>query len=932
MGMRTRFGPTPALLGRQELLGRQKECEAVDGLLEELRSGRGWALVVRGEAGVGKSALLEYAAGAAADVRVVRAVGVESEMELAFASLHQLCVPLLDRLERLPGPQRDALQIAFGLRSGDAPDRFLIGLAVLTLLSDMAEVRPLLCLVDDAQWLDRASAQVLAFVARRLLADRVGLMFAGRDPGEELGGLPELEVRGLQDEDARALLRSAVRIRLDERVRDRIVAEAKGNPLALLELPRGLSPAQLAGGFGLAGEQAVPARIEESFRRRLEALPADTRLLVLVAAAEPAGDPVLVWAAAERLGIAASAAAAAEADGLLEIGTQVRFRHPRVRSAVYRSAALSERREAHRALAEVTDRELDPDRRAWHLAAAAPGPDEGVASELERSAGRAQARGGLAAAAAFLRRAVVLTRDPTRRSERALAAAQANLQAGAFDAALELLATAEAGPLDELQHARVDLVRGQIAFASSAGSEAPALLLKAARRIEPLDVALARHTYMDAWAAALFAGRFASAGDLHEVSRAARSAPPPTSAPRPSDLLLDGLAVLITEGRAAAAPMLRRAVRVFAEDKIAFEEGLRWGSAAAIAPLMMWDEEHWYTVQARQLQFVREAGLLSHLPRYLNGLCTVAVWRGDFAAAATLIAEVDAIAEATGTGLAAPYSAVLLAGSRGAEADASQLIEAVMKDARVAGQGMRIQTCQLALGILYNGLGRYGQSLAEARQASDQAPELYTSMWALPELIEAASRTGQTRLAVDALERLAQATSVGGTNWGLGILARCRALLSEGEAAEGSYREAIDRLSRTRLRPELARAHLLYGEWLRREGRRADARTPLRTAHDMFAAIGMEAFTERARRELAATGETARKRTVEARDTLTPQEAQIAGLARGGLSNPEIAAQLFLSPHTVEYHLRKVFSKLQISSRHQLEQALPDDANAVRLA
>jgi DNA-binding CsgD family transcriptional regulator len=931
MSMRTRSRPTPALLGRQ------RECAALDGLVKDLRSGRGWALVVHGEAGVGKSALLEYAAGAAADVRMVRAVGVESEMELAFASLHQLCAPLLDRLERLPRPQRDALQIAFGLRGGGAPDRFLIGLAVLTLLSEAAEERPLLCLVDDAQWLDRASAQVLGFVARRLLAERVGLIFAARDLGEELGGLPDLAVQGLQDEDARTLLRSVVRIRLDERVRDRIVAEAKGNPLALLELPRGLSLAQLAGGFGLAGAQAIPAQIEESFRRRLEALPADTRLLVLVAAAEPAGDPVLVWAAAERLGIASSAAAAAEADGLLEIGTQVRFRHPRVRSAVYRSAGLPERRAAHRALAEVTDRDRDPDRRAWHLAAAAPGPDEGVAAELERSAGRAQARGGLAAAAAFLQRAVALTRDPSRRSERALAAAQANLRVGAFDAALELLATAEADPLDELQHARVDLVRGQIAFASSAfafsaGSGAPALLLKAAKRIEPLDVALARHTYLDAWAAALFAGRFASTGDLHEVSRAARAAPPPTCAPRPSDLLLDGLAVLVTEGRAAAAPMLRRATRVFAEDEIPFEEGLRWGSAAAIAPIMMWDEEHWYTVQARQLQFVREAGLLSHLPRYLNGLCTVAVWRGDFAAAALLIAEVDAIAEATGTGLAAPYSAVLLAGSRGSEADASQLIEVVMKDARAAGQGMRIQTCQLASGILYNGLGRYEQGLAEARQASEQAPELFTSMWALPELIEAASRTGQTQLAADALERLAQATSVGGTDWGLGVLARCRALLSEGEAAEGSYREAINRLSRTRLRPELARAHLLYGEWLRREGRRSDARAPLHTAHDMFAAIGMQAFAERARRELAATGETARKRTVEARDTLTPQEAQIASLARDGLSNPEIAAQLFLSPHTVEYHLRKVFSKLQISSRHQLEQALPNDANAARLA
>jgi DNA-binding CsgD family transcriptional regulator/tetratricopeptide (TPR) repeat protein len=669
----------------------------------------------------------------------------------------------------------------------------------------------------------------------------------------------------------------------------------------------------------------VPARIEESYRRQLEALPADTRLLLLVAAAEPVGDPVLVWRAAERLGIPTSAAAAAEADGLLEIGTQVRFRHPLVRSAVYRSAAPPERRAAHLALAEVTDRELDPDRRAWHLAAAAPGPDEEVAAELERSAGRAQARGGVAAAAAFLQRAVALTREPARRAERALAAAQANLQVGAFDAALELLAAAEvggSGPLDELRRAQVDLVRGQIAFASSGGGEAPALLLRAARQLEPLDVALARNTYLDAWSAAMFAGEFARAGDLHEVSRAARSARPPTGAPRPSDLLLDAFAVLVTEGRAAAAPMLRRVAQVFAEEEIAFEEELRWGWQATIPPIMMWDEEYWYMPLVRQLQSVRDAGLLVYLPISLNSLGILATLRGDVATAASLIAEADAIAEATGTSIA-PYAAVLLAGLRGSEAEALELIEAVRKDARVAGQGAGIQWCQLASGILYNGLGRYEKALAEAQQASEQAPELFVSMWALPELIEAASRTGQDQLAADALERLAEATSIGQTDWGLGIYARCRALLTDREDAEDSYREAIDRLNRTRFRPELARAHLLYGEWLRRERRRTDARAQLRIAHDMFAGCGMEGFAERARRELAATGETALTRTVEARDTLTPQEAQIAGLARGGLSNPEIAAQLFLSPATVAYHLRKVFTKLGISSRNQLAPALP---------
>jgi len=913
------------------LLDRERERAALDGLLGDLRLGRGGALVVRGEAGVGKSALLEYVAGAAADMRVAQAGGVESEMELAFASVHLLCAPLLDRLEDLPGPQRDALGVAFGLRAGGAPDRFLVGLAVLTLLAEVAEERPLLCVVDDAQWLDQASAQVLAFAARRLLAEPVGLIFATREPGEQFRGLPDLEVRGLPDQHARALLDSAVRVRLDEQVWDRIVAETNGNPLALLELPRGLSPTQLAGGFGLVGAQAVPARIEQGFRKRLEALPADTRSLMLVAAAEPVGDPVLVLRAAGRLGIAASAAEAASADGLLEIGTPVRFRHPLVRSAVYSSASLPERRAAHQALAEVTDRDRDPDRRAWHLAAAAPLPDEEVAAELERSAGRAQARGGMAAAAAFLRRTVELTSEPARRSERALAAAQASLQAGAFDAAAGLLNIAAAGPLDELQQARVGLLRGQIAFASSMGSNAPALLVKAARQLEPLDAALARQTYLDAWNAAMYAGQFAGAGSLHEVAPAARSAPPPASAPQPSDLLLDGLAVLVTEGRIRAAPLLRRAARVFAEGEITVEEGLRWGWLATTAAAIVWEEEYWYATVARQLQSVRQAGLLVDLPIWVQTMAIMTAWRGDFAAAASLIAEAEAIAAATGSGFAR-YAAVFLAGFRGAEAEAAPLIEAVITAARAVGQGLGVQWSQWISAIMYNSLGRYEQALAEAQQAAEQAPELFISMWALAELIEAASRTGQTALAADALGRLAEATSTGQSDWGQGIYARCRALLSDGADAEGWYGEAVGRLSRTGFRSELARAYLLYGEWLRRQGRRADARAQLRTAHEMFAAIGMLAFAERARRELLATGEHVRVRTLDRQGELTPQEAQIARMARAGLSNPEIGGQLFLSARTVEWHLGKVFAKLEITSRRQLQQALPDRASAGPMA
>ena len=894
-------------------------------------------LVVRGEAGIGKSALLAYLAGAASDLTVVRAVGVESEMELAFASLHQLCAPMLDRLERLPAPQREALKIVFGLAQGSAPERFLVGLAVLSLLSETAGERPVLCVVDDAQWLDRTSALTLAFVARRLFAERVGLVFGARVVGEALRGLPELEMRGLGAEDARALLKTAVRFPLDEQVRDRIVAETGGNPLALLELPRGLTAAQLAGGFGLlsaraqsgaqwgqSGAQsgALSGRIEESFARRLEALPEQARRLLLLAAAEPADDPLLVWRAAERLGISAAAAAVdTETDGLLTLGEQVTFRHPLVRSAVYRSAAAEERRAVHLALANVTDRQIDPDRRAWQLAAAATGPDEEIASELEHSAGRAQARGGLAAAAAFLQRSVGLTGDPGRRVDRALAAARANLYAGAFDTALMMLLIAEAASPDELQRARTELLRAQIAFSSNIGSDAPPLLVSAARRLERLDPELARETYLDAWGAAMFAGRLAAAGGLLEVSRAARAAPAPAHAPHPSDLLLDALALLITEGRTAAARALRRASEAFAATDDPAENRFRWTWLPPVPSYVLWDDEGWYAINARQLQLARDAGALARVPMGLITQAVIDAWSGEFTSAATATAEAEAITEATGIRIA-PYGAMLLAALRGREADGSELLEPAINDAAAVGQGFGVQWGEFVTAILCNGLGRYEQALAAARRASDDTPQLFISSWALAELIEAASRSGEPELGAGALERLTEDARAAGTDWGSGVAARSRALLCEGGEAERLYREAIERLGRTRLRPELARAHLLYGEWLRRERRRVDARAQLRTAHEMFGAIGMEAFEERARRELVATGETVRKRTVEMSTDLTPHETQIARLAYEGLSNADIGTRLFISPRTVEWHLHKVFEKLGISSRTQLARVL----------
>jgi len=912
--------------GSTTLRGRRGECAVLGGLLAGVRGGRSAVLVLRGEAGVGKSALLDHAVASAADLRVVRAAGVEPEMGLAFAGLHQLCGPALDRLGRLPGPQRAALETAFGQEAGPAPDRFLVGLAVLSLLSEAAGERPLVCVVDDAQWLDQASAQVLAFAARRLATESVLMLFAAREPGADLRGLPELVVGDLGAVDARELLDSVFRWPMDDRVRDQIVAETRGNPLALVELPRGLSPAELAGGFRLPEVLPLPDRIEEEFGRRAAGLPEPTRLLLVAAAAEPTGDPVLLRRAAGRLGICAQAAATPAAKaGLFEFGALVRFRHPLVRAAAYQSATSADRRLVHRALAEAADPHADPDRSAWHRAQAAPGPDEDVAAGLERSAGLAQARGGLAAAAAFLERAAALTPDPAQRAERALVAAQAKLGAGALDAVPKLLGVAMAGPPDELRDARIDLLHARLVFVSHPGREAAPLLLKAARRLERLDVDLARAAYLDTMNAAMFAGRLGAPGALGagalEVARAARAAPRPSHPLRAPDLLLDGLAVRSTEGYAAGLPILRRALSTFGRDVAATDE-LRWLWPACIAAIQLWDDGQWDALSRRHVSLAHDAGALSELPLALSARACLELFAGELTAAAALISEARAATEAT-PGNFAPYGALGLAAWSGREDEAAAAIGATIAEVTPRGEGIGITITEWANAVLYNGLGRYGEALAAAEQARQYPDELGLATWSLVELIEAAARTGQTERATGILRRLAESTSAAGTDWALGIEMRSRALLSGGEFADRLYREAIERLSRTRVRAELARAHLLYGEWLRRQNRRVDARKELRRSYEMLTAMGIEGFAERARRELLATGETVRKRAVETAVELTAQEAEIARLAADGHTNPEIGAKLFLSPRTVEWHLRKVFTKLAIRSRKELREALP---------
>jgi DNA-binding CsgD family transcriptional regulator len=904
------------------LRGRRAEREALDRQLQRVRAGQSSVQVLRGEAGIGKTALLAYVAEQASECRVARVAGVESEMELAFAGLHQLCAPMLDGLEALPGPQRDALRVAFGMQDGNAPDRFLVALAILSLLAEVAETQPLVCLVDDVQWLDRASAQALAFVARRLLAERIAMVFAVREPSEhdELHGLPELVVNGLGDDEARSLLAAAMPGRLDERVLDQIIAETRGNPLALLELPRGLTPGELAGGFGLPEARPLASRVEETFVRRIEALPPETRRLLLLAAAEQVGDVSLLWRAAERLGIRGDAGRAAEESALIELGIRVRFRHPLMRSAAYRAADFHDRQEAHRALAEATDPQTDPDRRAWHRAQAASGPDEAVAAELERSADRAQARGGAAAAAAFLARAAELTPDPASRGKRAVAAAQAKYDAAASDAALDLLATAELAPLDELQRARLERLRAEIVFTRTRGSDAPALLLAAARRLEPLDAALARETHLEAIAAAIYAGHLVDKPDVREVAEAALAAPAAPQPPRAIDLLLDGLAIRFAEGYPAGVAPLRRALDAFRHVEDVTEGDARWLWLACRTARNLWDDEGWYELVTRGLRAARETGALRMLPIALTFRASLHVHDGEFGAASSLIEEADAIIEATEM---APLklASLMLAAWRGDEAKALELFDAGRREATARGEGVGLTTLDWATALLYNGAGRYGEAFAAAQQGCEH-DDARLFGWTLVELIEAGVRSGATDAASAALDRLSVRTQASGTDWALGTEAASRALLSDAGAAEPHYREALERLARSRGVVHLARARLQYGEWLRRENRRVDAREQLRAAHDTFSRIGAEAFAERARAELLATGETAPRRTVETRDVLTPQEAQIARLASDRQTNPEIGAKLFISPRTVEYHLRKVFTKLEISSRKELRGAL----------
>ena len=900
-------------------LGRAGERDVLDRLLETARAGQSAVLLIRGEAGIGKTALLRYAAREAGGFRVAQIAGVESEMELPFAGLHRLCAPMLAQLDALPDPQQNALRVSFGISSGDTPDRFLVALAVLTLFAEVAEARPLLCLVDDAQWLDAATSQVLGFVARRLLAESVALVLTVREPGDEpeLADLPELSMRGLQDDDARALLSSVIPGRLDDRVRDRLIAETRGNPLALVELPRGRSTGELAGGFAAPGAGTLPSQIEDHFRQRMAALPEATQRLMLLAAADPVGDATLLWRAAATLGVERQAAEPAAGEQLLEIGAQVRFRHPLVRSAAYRAATLTERRAVHGALAAATDPATDPDRRAWHRAHAAIAPDEEVAGELIECASRARGRGGIAAAAAFLEQAVTFTPDPAERASRALTAAQTKLGAGDLPAAGALLAAADAGPLDELGQARAQRVHAEIAFDMRRGSDAPPLLLRTAQRLESLDPELARKTYLEALVAVIYAARLATDPSPADVARAALAAPLVREPLPANQLLLVGLAMRLTEGYAAAAPTLTTALRAhLAEER---HRDLSW-VAYSLAAMDLWDDDALFELACSEAELARATGTLILLPFALDYLAGFHIEAGDLSRASALIEEAQSL-DVGARAETLPYIPLRLAAWQGDVSTALDLVEVMVAGARSRGEGCALTVADYAMAILYNGLGEYELAF-EAAQKAAAADEIATSSSALCELVEAAVRSGRPEVARESCDQLRERTDASGTAWATGTGARVSAFVEDGASAENLHREGIEALGQSRAVAHLARARLAYGEWLRRENRRVDAREQLRQAYDVFATMGANGFADRARRELLATGEKVRKRRDDTRDELTPQEQQIARLAREGLTNPEIGAELYISPRTVEWHLRKVYTKLGVSSRKGLRGTL----------
>ena len=907
------------------LLNRRDETVQLNRFADEVLRGHSRALVLHGEAGIGKSVLMQYLRSRFRDEDAIAIAGVEAEQELAFAALHQLCSPMLGRLDRLAAPQASAMRTAFGLVDGPPPDRTVVALATLSLLGEHARDRPMLCTVDDAQWLDHASAQVLGFVARRLRTEAVGLLFAVRSTGEgdvdmpELAALPALPVRGLADKEARKLLTLAHVGAADQRIVDRIVAESRGNPLALLELPKGFSPAELTGGFGAVTTTALPERIEHSYRRQIGGATAAVRQLLLLAAAEPLGDPALLWRAAERLGIdPGDQILATGLSGFLNIDTRIRFAHPLLRSAVYRGASAQERRRVHAALAEVTDPDVDLERLAWHRAQAAGDPDEGLAEELEKCAIRAQGRGGPAAAGAFYLRASELSPQPRPKARRLLTAADAYHQAGLPDASLQLLSRLDTSVQSTLEAAQLQLLQARIAFTMGRGSETAAMLVRAAQQLQELDPDLARATYLEALRAAWFSAHLSQGPTVQEIAQEAAQSPPPVKLSGTIDALSEGFIRRYSEGYEAGAKQLTKAIVDFDAIAHGSVEQLGWFWFASTACLDLWDDTSGDSLSRKYVDLTRDTGTMPLLPIALTVRSMMHTFLGDLSSARGLLHELHAVVEGTGVS-EVPYADQFLAVWSGDDTTALRLITETARDSQERGEGIGVIAAGWMEALLHNSRGRYDAALRAALPATSHSQEMGVLTWApLVELITAASRLNHVDTAQEALARLSAMAQVSGSDWALGLEARCRALTLSGPEAETHFVEAVERLGRTTIRGAAARAQLHFGEWLRRQNRPTEARDHLRAAYDTFAAMGAEGFADLAAAELGTVGETVRRRQESQPGELTAQETQIVRLVTEGLSNAEIAVRLFISPRTVEWHLGKIFTKLGVTSRRQL--------------
>ncbi|MEU2778235.1 AAA family ATPase [Streptomyces sp. NPDC007162] len=904
------------------MVGRHSERAAIGRLLESVRDGFSGVLVLTGDAGVGKSRLLEYAAESAQDLTVVRLVGVEAETRLGYGALHRLLRPYLGRLPALPPRQRDALSAAFGLTEASPSDRHLVGLAALTLLSDAAAATPMLCVVDDVQWLDRESAETLAFVGRRLCADCLGLLFAGRDGtgGHDVfGALPALRLDGLADTEARALLTAGVTGHLDQAVAEQLVVGTGGNPLALLELAVNLGSEQLAGVVPLPEPLPVNQQLEEHFRRAAALLPADTQTLLLLMATTPTDDQATLWRAAGALGLSIRSAAPAVAAGILHRATTVEFRHPLIRSAVHSGASAAERRTVQVALAATSA----PERRAWHLAEATDGPDDSVAAELEAASELARTRGGYSEQALVLTRAAEMTAHPGKRAERYLAAAAAHLTAGNLPAVQPLLDIATPDLTGPVVRARATRLRASVEMISGRPRHVPAMLLDAVADLGADDPAASWDLLCEATYAAIVGGRMITGTTPHEVARATADAWRAPALPAWSpDPLMAALARSVAYGYAAGAPALAAALaRLRTADELQEQNPLSVMISAAGDEL--WDIEAKREILGKLVTADRHRGALHGLIMALLALSTVEIWDGRFAAAESCYNEACDYMAATGYRESGDFHKALLYAWTGREAELRAAVATMRAYSEKLGIGMTYRWIGQALSIFEIGRGRYREALDALLAVFTDHPLILGDV-NLAGMVEAGLRAGDRKAAALAMERMEERAPLAGTPWALGLLARCRALITDDDGAEQLYLESIAQLGKVPVAVELAWSRLLFGEWLRRRRRRAEARVHLRAAYESFESWGAAPFAERARAELLATGERARRRTVDTQFDLTPQERHVATLAASGLTNPEIATQLFVTTSTVEFHLSRVFRKLGITSRKQIGRRLTE--------